>query len=74
VKGRANIEEAYQTAGGKLILEAYDYSVDGDTGFIIGGYKGDEDWPALGKFILALKKVNEIWMIQADMDNSNMEN
>ncbi len=74
VSGQANIQKVYQTAGGNLILEAYDFSIDGNTGFIIGGYKGNENWPARGKFILALKKVNDIWMIHADMDNSNITN
>lgn len=71
IKGRSNIEEAYQTAGGRLVLEAYDYSIDGTTGYIIGGYKGHENWPAIGKFILTLRKEEGKWMITADMDNRN---
>ncbi|SMG35531.1 protein of unknown function [Marivirga sericea] len=70
-KGRSNIEEAYQNAGGKLELEAYDYSIDGSTGYIIGGYKVHESWPAIGKFILTLRKEEGKWMITADMDNRN---
>ncbi|MGJ3235597.1 YybH family protein [Marivirga sp.] len=70
-KGRSNIEEAYQYAGGRLVLEAYDYAINGDTGYIIGGYKGYESWPAIGKFILTLRKEAGKWMITADMDNRN---
>ncbi|WP_375578671.1 nuclear transport factor 2 family protein [Marivirga tractuosa] len=70
-KGRSNIEEAYQNAGGRLVLEAYDYSIDGTTGYIIGGYKGHESLPAMGKFILTLRKEEGKWMITADMDNRN---
>ncbi|ADR21318.1 hypothetical protein MATR_10530 [Marivirga tractuosa] len=70
-KGRSNIEEAYQSAGGRLVLEAYDYSIDGTTGYIIGGYKGQESLPAMGKYILTLRKEDGKWMITADMDNRN---
>lgn len=70
-KGRSNIEEAYQNAGGRLVLEAYDYAINGTTGYIIGGYKGHEDWPAVGKFVLTLRKEEGKWMITADMDNRN---
>jgi len=70
-KGRSNIEDAYQNAGGKLVLEAYDYAINGTTGYIIGGYKGHQSWPAIGKFILTLRKEEGKWMITADMDNRN---
>jgi len=74
VQGRDNIEKAYENSGGRLVLEAYDYAVNGDTGYIIGGYKGHENWPAIGKFILTLRKEDGKWMITADMDNSNADN
>jgi len=71
VKGKAEIEKAYEGAGGNLYLWAYDYSVEGDTGFIIGGYSGKEGMKPWGKFTLTLKRVEGKWMIHSDMDNGN---
>jgi ketosteroid isomerase-like protein len=71
VRGRAAIRESYADGGGPLSLRAVAWSVDGTTGYIIGGYgakPGAEDW---GKFVLALRKVDGRWMIAADMDNTN---
>jgi hypothetical protein len=50
-----------------LVLEAYDNAING----VIAGYKGHEDLPAVGKFILTLRKEEGKWMITADMDDSN---
>lgn len=72
VRGRAAIREAYAGAGGPLALKAFAYSIDGATGYIIGGYGRAADRPDSGKFILALKKdPSGKWLIAADMDNTN---
>ena len=71
VKGREAIEQAYKNAKGMLVLSAYDFGVDGELAYIIGGYAGHESWPDSGKFTLVLKKVNGKWLIHSDMDNGN---
>lgn len=73
VRGREAIEERYTgSGGGGLILRALDYAVEGDVGFIIGGYRYTADGPDMGKFILALKRATDgTWQIAADMDNGN---
>lgn len=72
VRGRAAIREAYANSGGPLFLRAFAYSIDGSTGYIIGGYRGLQTGPDEGKFLLALRKgSDDRWMIAADMDNSN---
>lgn len=71
VRGRAAIREAYANAGGPLSLRALAWSFEGTTGYIIGGYGASKDVADDGKFILALRKVDGKWLIDADMDNSN---
>ena len=71
VRGREAIRAAYANAGGPLALRALAYSIDGDTGYIIGGYGGRDDKGDVGKFILAIRRVDGKWLIAADMDNSN---
>ena len=72
VRGRSAIREAYADSGGPLFLRAFAYSIDGSTGYIIGGYRGVETGPDGGKFVLALRRgSDERWMIAADMDNGN---
>ena len=71
VRGRAEIEKAYANSGGPLALRAFAYSIEGSTGYIIGGFARSADVPDSGKFVLALKKVDGRWMIAADMDNGN---
>ena len=72
VQGRANIQRAYEGAGGPLSLRALQYSVSGDTGYVIGGYSRSAFMPDSGKFILALRKnASGDWLIAADMDNGN---
>ena len=71
VRGRSAVESAYKGAGGPLFLRAMAYSVSDDTGYIIGGYRGREDQPDEGKFILAIRLVDGKWLIAADIDNSN---
>jgi ketosteroid isomerase-like protein len=72
VRGRAAIERHYADAGGPLALRALAYSIDGATGYIIGGYaraRGEED---IGKFTLTLRMGTDgRWLIVSDMDSSN---
>lgn len=71
VRGRAAIREAYAKSGGPLFLRALAYSIDGNTGYIIGGFRAKESEPDMGKFVLALRRVEGRWLIAADMDNMN---
>lgn len=71
-QGQEAILRAYANAGGPLSLRAWQYRVDGDTGFIIGGYGIAPGSPAVGKFVLALRKEGtDRWLIAADIDNGN---
>jgi ketosteroid isomerase-like protein len=46
--------------------------VDGAVGYIIGGYSAGPDRPAVGKFVLALRRASSgTWLIAADIDNGN---
>jgi ketosteroid isomerase-like protein len=75
IRGWQGIADAYAESGGsRLILRAYDYGMEGEQAYIIGGYAGHESWSAIGKFTLVLKKVNDQWLIHSDMDNSNKSN
>ncbi|MEQ8330950.1 MAG: SgcJ/EcaC family oxidoreductase [Longimicrobiales bacterium] len=71
VRGRSAIRTAYARSGGPLSLIAYDYAVEGDTGWIIGGYGPEPGFPPGGKYVLALRRVEGAWRIHADMDNGN---
>jgi ketosteroid isomerase-like protein len=72
VRGRESIREAYANSGGPLSLRAYAYQVDGAVGYIIGGYSAGPDRPAVGKFVLALRRASSgTWLIAADIDNGN---
>lgn len=71
VRGRAAIRAAYANAGGPLALRALAYATEGPVGYIIGAFArtaGSED---TGKFLLALKRAGDRWLIAADMDNPN---
>jgi ketosteroid isomerase-like protein/broad specificity phosphatase PhoE len=72
VRGREAIARVYKDMGGSLSLRALEWSTQGDTGYIIGGYagaKGDKD---VGKFTLTLKRAKDgRWLIMSDMDNLN---
>ena len=70
-RGRTDIEEAYQNSGGDLRLSAYDFGIDGNLGFILGGYTYGNRTEDVGKFTLVLKKVEGRWLIHSDMDNGN---
>jgi len=72
VRGRANIEDAYKSAGGPLSLRALAYSIEGSTGYIIGAFSRKKGEPDVGKFTLTLKKDSGgKWLIMSDMDNGN---
>ncbi|EKT4089852.1 nuclear transport factor 2 family protein [Stenotrophomonas maltophilia] len=73
VRGRSAIEAAYAGQGGSpLRLRALAYSVDGNTGYIIGAYRYGNNVGDTGKFTLTLKRVVDgPWMIFSDMDNGN---
>ena len=71
VRGRDAIREAYAQAGGPIFLRAFAYSIDGATGYIIGGFRSKESGQDGGKFVLAIRKSGGKWLIAADMDNVN---
>lgn len=72
VKGRAAIQKLYTSNGAPLSLRAFAYAINGDVGYIIGGYSGERGKPDDGKFTLTLRKAAEgRWLIVSDMDNSN---
>jgi ketosteroid isomerase-like protein len=71
-KGRAAIQKLYTHAGSPLSLRAFAYAVNGDVGYIIGGYAAEREKPDDGKFTLTLRKSGDgRWLIVSDMDNSN---
>ena len=71
-RGRAAILKAYETSGGPLYLRALAWSAEGNTGWIIGAFRGRPSGADDGKFVLALKKgADGRWLIAADIDNSN---
>lgn len=72
VKGRAAIQKLYTHPGSPLSLRAIAYSINGDVGYIIGGYGAEREKPDEGKFTLTLRKSKDgRWLIVSDMDNSN---
>ncbi|OBU66136.1 DUF4440 domain-containing protein [Stenotrophomonas maltophilia] len=73
VRGRGGIQAAYAGQGGSpLRLRALAYSVDGNTGYIIGAYRYGDTVADTGKFTLTLTRVgNGPWLIFSDMDNGN---
>jgi ketosteroid isomerase-like protein len=72
LKGRAAIEKHYTGQGGPLALRAIAYAIEGDVGYIIGGYARAAGEPDAGKFTLTLRKTPEgRWLIVSDMDNPN---
>ncbi|MGZ8830392.1 MAG: YybH family protein [Thermoanaerobaculia bacterium] len=69
-RGREAIRATYAKSGGPLVLRALHYATSGDVGYIIGVYGRDAS-KDVGKFVLALKKVRDKWLIAADIDNGN---
>ena len=73
VRGRAQIEKHYTGAGGPLYLRALAYATEGNVGWILGGYTGQQGRADEGKFTLTLKKGPKgRWLIMSDMDNVNV--
>lgn len=71
IRGRAAIEQAYQTASGPLRLRAVEHGSDGDVGFIVGayGYGDGDDVEDRGLFVLTLRRAADgRWLIVSDMD------
>ena len=70
-RGREAIRAAYAGSGGALVLRALTYATEGNVGYIIGAFGRSQGGEDSGKFVLALKKVGERWLITADIDNSS---
>lgn len=71
VRGREAIRQAYEPSG-ELRLRAIGYGVSGAVGYIVGVYGyGSGGTNEVGKFVLALRRVGNRWMIAADIDNTN---
>jgi ketosteroid isomerase-like protein len=70
-RGREAIRAAYAQSGGALALRALAYSTEGNVGYVIGAFGRTPGGEDSGKFVLALKKVGERWLIAADIDNSS---
>lgn len=72
-QGPENIRKAYSGSTGSVLnLRAIAYSASGDLAYVIGGWGGASNKPEFGKFVLVLRRVGDRWLIEADMDNSNM--
>lgn len=73
VRGRSAIEAAYAGQGSSpLRLRALAYSMEGNTGYIIGAYSYGNNVGDTGKFTLTLKRMGDgPWLIFSDMDNTN---
>lgn len=71
VRGRPAIRKLYTRSGSPLSLRAFAYGMNGEVGYIIGGYSSERGKPDDGKFTLTLRKTGGRWLIVSDMDNSN---
>lgn len=73
VRGRAAVEAAYAGQGGSpLRLRALAFAVDGDVGYIVGGYRYGDAVVDVGKFTLTLRRAPDgRWEIVSDMDSPN---
>lgn len=72
VKGRAAIEKYYTGHGGPLSLRAFAYAMQGNIGYILGGYTTQKGQADIGKFTLTLRRgADGRWVIVSDMDNGN---
>ncbi len=71
VRGRAAIQKLYTARGSPLSLRAFAYAVNGDVGYIIGGYSSEQGVSDEGKFTLTLRRRRGRWLIASDMDNAN---
>jgi ketosteroid isomerase-like protein len=71
-RGRPAIQQHYQGRGGQLSLRAFAFAMEGNVGYIIGGYSPGPGLPDGGKFTLTLQKAADgRWLIVTDMDNRN---
>ncbi|WP_239668849.1 YybH family protein [Stenotrophomonas maltophilia] len=73
VRGRSAIEAAYDGQGSSpLRLRALAYSMEGNTGYIIGAYGYGNTVGDTGKFTLTLRRAGDgPWLIFSDMDNTS---
>lgn len=71
LRGREAIRAGYKDGGGPLALRALAYATEGPVGWIVGAYSSRPGEGDTGKFVLALRRVGERWLIAADIDNSN---
>ena len=71
IQGREAIEKLYQGSGSPLALRAFAVGVDGNVGYILGGFARTAGEPDSGKFTLTLRKVDGKWLIASDMDSPN---
>jgi ketosteroid isomerase-like protein len=72
VRGRAAIARHYVGPGGALSLRAVAFAMEGNIGYIIGGFSRAAGAPDVGKFTLTLRRDPAgRWLIQSDMDNGN---
>jgi ketosteroid isomerase-like protein len=72
VRGRAAIARYYTGPGSPLSLRAVAFAMDGNLGYIIGGFSRAPGARDVGKFTLTLRRdASGRWLIQSDMDNGN---
>ena len=71
VRGREAIRKLYTGPGSPLSLRAFAYAMNGNVGYIIGGYSSERRKPDEGKFTLTLLERHGRWLIASDMDNLN---
>lgn len=67
-RGRDAIRARYANSQGPLFLEAWDFAMEGEVAFIIGGFAVGEGAPPVGKYVLTLRRVDGRWSIHSDMD------
>ena len=70
-RGREAIRKRYTGQGSPLSLRALAYAIEGNVGYIIGGYSSERGKPDEGKFTLTLRRKDGRWLIASDMDNLN---
>ena len=70
IRGREAIAASITRPGGSLQLRAFAWSTSDSVGYIVGGYRYPQTEGPGGKFLLALRKSADRWLIAADMDNA----
>jgi ketosteroid isomerase-like protein len=72
IRGRDAIGRFYKGMGRPLSLRAVAFAMNGDVGYIIGGFSDRSGAPDRGKFTLTLRRDSSArWLIASDMDNGN---